>query len=305
MDRASPLPVVDTTSFKPMAMRPTERAAVLRKLLITYRSTHVPSSRVGVYEESDLSALWTGALYLRPVIVTVLGHRRYERLRLLFDAVDTARHALAPDARPALVVCSSPNTSSDGNDSLRSLAAKSGIDDTVFLLGEVPATELPSLFAAADAYLSTARRTTAHLWQAMACATPSVVLTDADTEQVIVHGGYEANGWVTDPNTDDLAAALVQVCRDPAERFRRGTAAAARLRAHEADSASPTRRAAPLPQTEQHPPVQQPFTPSAPCAHPSPGRAGRQWTVRAQAETTKPHTLPPDDPAARNLEHHR
>ncbi|MFD5434731.1 glycosyltransferase [Kitasatospora sp. NPDC127067] len=236
MDLVRPVPGVDTATFRPTAMRSTERAAVLRHLLVTQPFDHALGGRIITYEEADLARLRTEALCLRPVIVTVIGDRRHERLSLLVDAVSTARRTLEPGAQPLLVVCDSPGIRTNDANRLLSLATASGIHDSVFLAGQVPLREMPSLFAASDAYLSTARRTVTPVWEAMACATPPVVLTDADAEQVIVHGGYDANGWITDPNADDLAAALVQVCRHPAERLRRGTAAAARMRAHEAGS---------------------------------------------------------------------
>ncbi|MFF2955866.1 glycosyltransferase [Kitasatospora sp. NPDC057965] len=220
----------------PYTKTPAERAARLQRLLVTHPLGQAPSSQVITYTEADLARLWTGTPPLRPLIITIIGHGRNERLPLLFDAVGTAARALEPGAQPALVVCSSPDSRTDDACRTLSLAARSGIHDSVFHADRVPDDELSALLASADAYLSTARHTDAFLWKAMACGTPPIVLSDADAEQVIVQGGYDANGWVSDPYADDLAATLVQVCLHPAERLRRGAAAAARARAHKAGS---------------------------------------------------------------------
>ncbi|MEE1825366.1 glycosyltransferase [Streptomyces sp. BE20] len=231
MAPATPVPNVDTTLFTPTRMRSTERAALLQRLLAVDPFDPAPGNRGITSEGVDLARLRMQTLHLGPLVVAVLGPGRDERLPLLFDAISTAGRTLEPRVQPVLVVCGSPRSGSDDADRLLSLVMTTGLRESVLLAGQVPHGELPSLFAAADAYVSAARHTTASLWEAMACATPPILLSDADVEQVIVQGGYDANGWVSDPCSEGLAAALVQVCLDPAERLRRGTAAAARARA--------------------------------------------------------------------------
>ncbi|MFC9326984.1 glycosyltransferase [Kitasatospora sp. NPDC057015] len=93
-------------------------------------------------------------------------------------------------------------------------------------------TEMPDVFRAADAYLTTATTTGSALWEAMASGCPPIALTRTGAEHAIVNGGYDANGWIADARTEYLAAAIAQVCIAPAERGRRGAAAATWARRH-------------------------------------------------------------------------
>ncbi|MEU6974061.1 hypothetical protein AB0A71_41370 [Kitasatospora aureofaciens] len=72
MDLAEPAPPVDTAVFRPVAMRPSERAAVLERLLLTPPSPHRPGNRISTHEQAGLGRLWSDTLQLRPILVTIL-----------------------------------------------------------------------------------------------------------------------------------------------------------------------------------------------------------------------------------------
>nr|BEK65712.1 hypothetical protein KPHV_29390 [Kitasatospora purpeofusca] len=227
-----PMPVADRPRAARLtsepAARATARAGLLRRLLVTDPRGLLPG-RTGriAYQDTDLERLWTTTAQLRPVLAWVGTFDARERLPLLFSAIAAAAATLAPDHRPVLIVCGDEPTDGPATAHPVDLARCHGISESVFVAGRRHHAEMPVLYRAADAFLTTATDTPAALWEAMGCGCPPIALTRTPAELVIVNGGHDANGWIADARPEYLAAAIAQVCIAPPERARRGRAAAA------------------------------------------------------------------------------
>ncbi|MFF8769082.1 glycosyltransferase [Kitasatospora sp. NPDC015120] len=216
------------------APRTTARAAVLRRLLVTEPRGVLPhwTGRIA-YRDADLERVWTSAAQLRPLIVWAGTLTSGERLPLLLAAFAAASSTLPAEQRPVLLVCGGPDLTGPDSEHPVDLAHALGIPGDVFVAGHRHHTEMPAVYGAADAFLTTATTTGASLWEAMVSGCPPIAVTGTGAEHAITNGGHDANGWLADPDPAYLAAAIAQVCIAPAERRRRGTAAATWARQHQ------------------------------------------------------------------------
>lgn len=100
----------------------------------------------------------------------------------------------------------------------------------IYLAGWHAHAELPMFLAASDilVHASAHEQFGLVLVEAMACEVPPIGVARGGPASIIVDG---ETGWLIDPDSrEGLAAAMVDAVNDPAERERRGAAAAARAR---------------------------------------------------------------------------
>ncbi|MFJ4791755.1 glycosyltransferase [Kitasatospora purpeofusca] len=214
-------------------MRATARAAAFHRLLVTEPRGSLPrGAGRTAYQEADLERLWTRTAQLRPVLVWAGTFSTAQRLPLLLTALAAASRTLAPAQQPVLIACGDQPASGPEIEHPADIAHTHGIGQDVFVAGHRHHTEMSTVYAVADAYLTTATTTDASLWEAMASGCPPIAVTGTGAEHAITTGGHDANGWLADPDPAYLAAAIAQVCIAPAERSRRGTAAATWARQH-------------------------------------------------------------------------
>ncbi|MFC8449480.1 glycosyltransferase [Kitasatospora sp. NPDC057223] len=220
---------VDTTTHRPTGMRSNARAGVLERLLVTDPRAATPDGTARItYRSADLERIWTSAARLRPVLVWTGTFTPAERLPLLFAALSAASSTLAPDQRPVLLLCGDQPRNGPTAAHPLALAHTYNIADSVFVAGHRPRSQLPTVYRASDAYITTAASdTSATLWEAMVNGCPPIAVTGTAAKHAILNGGWDANGWTADPEPVYLAAAIAQACIAPAERARRGAAAAA------------------------------------------------------------------------------
>ncbi|AUY50468.1 glycosyltransferase [Streptomyces sp. CB01881] len=214
--------LVDTTSFRPRALLPAERARVLAQAAMKPGQAgsnargrhHVVSSR-------GLPMLWTKDVQLRPVVVAIPEESELQFLPSLLDGfLKVGPPRLPEHLAPVLVLC--PPTSS-------SQPWPSADSDVIVAACDLE--ERPVLLAAADLFLASSAETTRAVYEAMATGLPVIGTTGGSLEREITTGGHDANGWLADRgDTDALARAIVQACLYRPERLRRGTAAAEQIR---------------------------------------------------------------------------
>jgi glycosyltransferase involved in cell wall biosynthesis len=129
-----------------------------------------------------------------------------------------AAHALLPDS-VHLVLKRMPRFETDGGAPVEAAIAASPARERIHVIGELPAEEIPGLYAAADAVASLCETdgTPVSLLEAMALGRPIVALQNPSVAEWISEpGGRFVSGL--DPNR--LAAALNGFLADPAARQR-------------------------------------------------------------------------------------
>jgi rhamnosyl/mannosyltransferase len=157
-------------------------------------------------------------------ILLSVGRLRY------YKGLDVALRAFAllPDLRARLVLIGSGPMEAE----LRALASTLSLGDRVLFAGEIPDTELPQWFQAADAYVSSAsHRSEAFgisIVEAMAAARP-VITTELGTGTSFVNQ-HGVTGLVVPANDPAaLAGAMRTLVTDPPLRERYGSAARDRV----------------------------------------------------------------------------
>ncbi|GAA2746137.1 glycosyltransferase [Kitasatospora cinereorecta] len=204
--------LVDTTSFRPRALLPAERARVLAQAAI----------KPGQASSRGLPTLWTKDVQLRPVIIAIPEESELQFLPSLLDGfLKVGPPRLPEHLAPVLVLCPPTGTSQSW--------PHAGSD--VIVASACDLEERQVLLAAADLFLASSAETTRAVHEAMATALPVIGTTGGSLEREITTGGHDANGWLADRgDLDALARAIVQACLYRPERLRRGTAAAEHLR---------------------------------------------------------------------------
>ncbi|MEV0188282.1 glycosyltransferase [Kitasatospora purpeofusca] len=203
---------VDTTAFRPRALRADERSHVLAQALD-------PHARLDEQALGRLrAALWTKEASLRPILLSAVTDAERHAVPALLATVGQVQRRLPEHLAPVLVLCGA-------------VAAPAPRSGDVLFVPDPEAVDRPLLFAAADLFLAATPDTTTAVHEAMATALPVIGTTGGTLEKDIVTGGHEANGWLADDgDTDALVAAIVQACFYRPERLRRGTAAAEHVR---------------------------------------------------------------------------
>jgi glycosyltransferase involved in cell wall biosynthesis len=200
--------------------RRVDRVAHWRRHLVDEPRGWAPGAEPGsvAYEEPDLEAFADGA----PVLLYVGRYTAVKRLSLLIGAYGRARESFGTRA-PLVLVGGFPGEW-EGEHPLETVR-RLGVQD-VFLAGWHGHDELPGFLAASDVVvLASVREQFGQvLVEGMACGLPAIAV-DAYGPSRIVDDGR--TGWLVAPDDEAaLAAALAEAVRDPAERRRRGTAAA-------------------------------------------------------------------------------
>ncbi len=214
--------VVIANGFDASTFRPTtvDRFAHWRRYLVTEPRGWAPGEGPGsvVYPEEAVAALADG-----PVLLYVGRFTAVKRLGLLIRAFARARERFA--TRPALVLLGGHPGEWEDEHPLDAVAAAGAQD--VFLAGWHGHDALPAFLNASDAVVlpSVREQFGQVLVEGMACGLPAVAVDRHGPAEIIEDG---TTGWLVEPDDlEGLAAALVAVVNDPAERARRGRAARA------------------------------------------------------------------------------
>ncbi|MBA2766014.1 MAG: glycosyltransferase family 4 protein [Solirubrobacterales bacterium] len=204
--------------FDPAVMRRVEvdRTAHWRRWLVDEPHGWAPGRGTGSvrYGPQQLDALVRG-----PVLLAVGRFTAVKRLSLLIEAFALARR----EAPGALVLLGGHPGEWEGEHPLEAIE-RTGARD-VFLAGWHDHDALAAFLCAADAQVlaSVREQFGAVLVEGMACALPAVAVNRFGPAEIVQDG---VTGWLVEPDDrEGLAAALVEVLRDPRARARRGAAA--------------------------------------------------------------------------------
>ncbi|HEV2820356.1 MAG TPA: glycosyltransferase family 4 protein [Solirubrobacteraceae bacterium] len=210
--------------FDPAVMRRLEvdRAAHWRRWLVEEPRGWAPGEGAGSvrYRPGELDALLRG-----PALLAVGRFTAVKRLPLLVEAFALARR-VAPGA---LVLLGGHPGEWEGEHPLEAIERTRA--PNVFLAGWHEHDSLAAFLSAADAQVlaSVREQFGAVLVEGMACALPAVAVNRFGPAEIVQDG---VTGWLVEPDDrEGLAAALVEVLRDPAARTRRGAAARETARA--------------------------------------------------------------------------
>lgn len=215
----------DPTRFRSRMLSHAEKAARWRRALVDEPRGWRPGGAPGSvrYTQAQLTPFAEG-----PVLLYVGRFLGFKRLDVLIRAYERAR----PDftTRAPLVLVGGHPGEWEGEHPL-TLIERLGAQD-VFLAGWHTHDELPQLFAAADVVVlpSVGEQFGLALAEGMACGLSAIAVDAAHGPRELVADGQ--TGWLVPPADEvGLAAALVQAVNNPAERERRGAAAARAMHA--------------------------------------------------------------------------
>ncbi len=205
---------VDLNLFHPV---PIDRREFWRRVLVEEPQGWLPGQPPGSahYGEDEVARLASGTVLLYAGRFTAV-----KRLDRLIGAFGRAR--LRAEGPVGLVLVGGHPGEWEGEHPAE-LCARLQVPD-VFLAGWQHQEALPRFFSASDAVLMASQREQFGqvLVEAMACATPVVATCSLGPESIVQDG---STGWLVPPEDEALAAALIEVIADPAERERRGVAA--------------------------------------------------------------------------------
>jgi glycosyltransferase involved in cell wall biosynthesis len=211
--------------FDPETFRPrhVDHRAHWREHLVEAPQGWAPGEEAGSirYAEADLAAFGDDRGET-PVLLYVGRYTEVKRLGLLIEAYAAARPGFSRRA-PLVIVGGFPGEW-EGEHPLETIRRTRAED--VFLAGWHEHEALPDFLAASDAVVlpSVREQFGQVLVEGMACGLPSIAV-DAYGPAEIVRDGE--TGWLVPPDDRDaLARALTEAVDDPAERRRRGAAAA-------------------------------------------------------------------------------
>jgi glycosyltransferase involved in cell wall biosynthesis len=199
--------------------RPIDRAAFWREQLSENPRGWLPGEEPGSLSYPPQLAESLGE---RCVLVCVGRFTEVKRMGLLVRAYARARERFD---RPAALVFVGGHDGEWEAEHPGVVARDLGLED-VFLAGWHDHEALPGFYSAADAsaLASVCEQFGLVLVEGMACELPAIAVGRFGPADIITPG---ETGWLVEPDDEaSLAEALVEVVRDPAERRRRGEAAA-------------------------------------------------------------------------------
>jgi glycosyltransferase involved in cell wall biosynthesis len=209
--------------FDPELFHPNEdeidRAAHWRRHLVEHPQGWRPDEPAGSvgYTEEDLEAFGD-----RPVLLYVGRFTEVKRVGLLIRAYARARRERGV-AGPLVIVGGHPGEW-EGEHPCEAIAAAGARG--VFLAGWHEHDALPAFFAASDVVVlpSVREQFGQVLVEGMACGLPAIAVDRYGPAEIIEDG---ATGWLVEPDDENaLTEAVAEALGDPAERARRGAAAA-------------------------------------------------------------------------------
>jgi glycosyltransferase involved in cell wall biosynthesis len=203
----------DPENFTP---RHIDHEALWRRMLADEPRGWAPDGSTIRYD--DLSAFAGDS----PVILYVGRFTEVKRIPLLIEAYERAR--LGFNRRAPLVLVGGFPGEWEGEHPLEAIE-RVGAQD-VFLAGWHEHHELPDILAATDVIVlpSVREQFGQVLVEGMACGLPAIAVDAHGPADIVTHG---ETGWLVEPDDcPGLANALVEAVNRPAERRRRGAAAA-------------------------------------------------------------------------------
>jgi glycosyltransferase involved in cell wall biosynthesis len=218
--------VVVPNGFDPALFRErhVDRLAHWRRHLVEAPQGWAPGEEAGsvAYAEGDLAAFAGEG----PVLLYVGRFTAVKRIGVLIDAYARARARFAQRA-PLVLVGGFPGEWEGEHplDAVRRLGAQD-----VFLAGWHGHDELPAFLAASDVVVlpSVREQFGQVIVEGMACGRPAIAVDAYGPSRIVAPG---TTGWLVPPDDPAaLAEALVEAVNAPAERRRRGAAAAAEAR---------------------------------------------------------------------------
>jgi glycosyltransferase involved in cell wall biosynthesis len=215
---------VDTARFRPRALAPDQRLALLRRWLVDdpqgWDDSGVPGSIR--YREADLERFVDGATgRLHPLLFYVGRFTAVKRIPLLLRAYARARLRFAVPA--PLVVWGGHPGELEGEHPV-AVATRLGLEDVAFV-GWRGHGDLPLGLACADLLVlpSVNESFGQTALEAMVCGVPVVATRSGGPPSFINTDPARPTGWLVGPDDEDqLADALVEAVNRPDERRRRG-----------------------------------------------------------------------------------
>jgi glycosyltransferase involved in cell wall biosynthesis len=222
--------VLVPNGFDPAVFRPrhVDHRALWRHHLVEEPRGWAPGGEPGsvAYTDADLDA-FADADGETPVLLYVGRYTEVKRLPLLIEAYARARPGFRRRA-PLVIVGGFPGEW-EGEHPLDAIARVGAID--AFLAGWHEHEDLAEILAASDAVVlpSVREQFGQVLVEGMACGLPAIAVNAWGPAGIVKHG---ETGWLVEPDdVPGLANALVEAVNRPAERRRRGEAAARDARA--------------------------------------------------------------------------
>jgi glycosyltransferase involved in cell wall biosynthesis len=206
----------DPETFTP---RHVDHEALWRRLLVDEPRGWAPGEEAGSVRYENADAFHDDA----PVLLYVGRFTEVKRLPLLIEAYARARPGF--ERRAPLVLVGGFPGEWEGEHPLETIR-RTGAQD-VYLAGWHEHHELPDILAASDAIVlpSVREQFGQVLVEGMACGLPAIAVDAHGPADIVDHG---RTGWLVEPDDETgLANALVEAVNRPAERRRRGAAAAA------------------------------------------------------------------------------
>lgn len=149
-----------------------------------------------------------------PYVLHVGSHSPHKNIEALILTWRYLKSSIHHRKVPHQLVLAGYNSSNSSR--IRALVMKSGIEDSVNLIGEVEEKELAPLYCGADLFVFPSKIEGFGLpvLEAMACGTP-VICSNADSLREIADGA----AWIIDPDhPDSFAEAIVQLLCSPSLR---------------------------------------------------------------------------------------
>jgi glycosyltransferase involved in cell wall biosynthesis len=174
----------------------------------------------------DRDAIWRRELGVAPAGPVVLYVGRFTAVKRLPLLIEAFAAIAARSDPPATLILVGGHPGEWEGEHPRDTAARLGAGDRVLLTGWRPQEALPELLCAGDVLALASRRESFGqvLVEAMACGLPPAATASQGPARILRDG---ETGWLVPvEDAEALAAALAHALADPAERARRGAAAA-------------------------------------------------------------------------------